>query len=66
MISVRVIKKINRIESFPAKIYLFKVNNRSTSKRCEICLKLTIKTPERRHDVLMFLLLILNILHTFF
>ena len=29
----------------PANIYLFKVNNRR--KRCEICSKLTIKTPER-------------------
>ena len=26
-----------------------KVNNRNTRKRCEICSKLTIKTPERRH-----------------
>ena len=31
----------------PANICLFKVNNRSTRKSCEICLKLTIKTPER-------------------
>ena len=30
-------------------IYMFKVNNRSTRKRGEICSKLTIKTPERRH-----------------
>ena len=29
----------------PAGIYLFKVNNRNTRARCEICLKLTIKTP---------------------
>ena len=29
-------------------IYLFKVNNKNTRKRCEICSKLTIKTPERR------------------
>ena len=28
---------------FPANIYLIKVNNRNTSKRYEICLKLTIK-----------------------
>ena len=34
---------------FPASIYLFKVNNRNTRKRCEICLKLTIKTPEQPH-----------------
>ena len=33
----------------PANIYLFKVNNRNTTKRCEICSKLTIKTPTRRH-----------------
>ena len=32
----------------PASIYLFKVNNRNTKKRNEICSKL-IKTPERRH-----------------
>ena len=30
-------------------IYLVRVNNRKTRKRCKICLKLTIKTPERRH-----------------
>ena len=28
-------------------IYLFKVNNINTRKKCEICSKLTIKTPER-------------------
>ena len=29
-------------------IYMFKVNNRNSRTRCEICSKLTIKTPERR------------------
>ena len=29
-------------------MYLFKVNNKNIRKRCKICLKLTIKTPERR------------------
>ena len=29
-------------------IYLFKVINRNNRKRCEICLKLMIKTPEQR------------------
>ena len=29
--------------------YMFKVNNRNTRIRCEICPKLTIKIPERRH-----------------
>ena len=33
----------------PAGIYLLKVNNRNTKTGCEICSKLTIKTPERRH-----------------
>ena len=28
---------------------MFKVNNRNTRKRCELCSKLTVKTPERRH-----------------
>ena len=31
--------------SDPANIYLFKVDNRNTRKKCEICSKLTIKTP---------------------
>ena len=51
-------------------IYLLKFNNRNTRTRCEICSKLTIKTPERRsgvfivnfehvsHLVIVFLLLI--------
>ena len=33
---------------FPVGIYLLKVNNRNARARCEICSKLTIKTPERR------------------
>ena len=32
--------------SIQAGIYLLKVNNRNTRTRCEICSKLTIKTPE--------------------
>ena len=32
----------------PANIYLFKVNNKNTRKRCEICAYLTMKTPEPR------------------
>ena len=55
---------------------MFKVNNRNSRKRCEICSKLTIKTLERHqwgrpdvfivnfehisHLVLVFLLLTLN------
>ena len=31
----------------PVNIYLFKVINRNTRKRSEICSKLTLKTPER-------------------
>ena len=60
----------------PVDISLLKVNDRNTRTRCEIYLKLTIKTPERRqlrssnvfivnfehvsHFVLMFLLRTLN------
>ena len=62
--------------AYSAKIYLFKVNNKNTRKKCEICSKLTLKTPERcqrrlsvafvvnfehiSHLLLMFLLLTLN------
>ena len=33
---------------YQGNVYLFKVNNRTTSKRCKISSKLTIKTPKRR------------------
>ena len=52
--------------NYLANIYLFKVSNRNTSKRCEICSKLTIKTSEVinfehvSHLFLVFLLLTLN------
>ena len=36
---------------FPAGNYMFNFNSRNTKKRCEICLKLAIKTPERRSIV---------------
>ena len=61
---------------YPSGIYLLKVNSRNTTASCEICSKLTIKTPERRqwhcscvfivnfehisHIVLVFLFLTLN------
>ena len=37
------------LKPYPAGSYMFKVNNRNTRTRCEICSKLTIKTLERRH-----------------
>ena len=33
-----------------AGIYLLKVSNRNTRKMCEICPKLSVKTPERRRS----------------
>ena len=36
--------------NIPAGVYLLKVNNRNTRKRCEICSKLTMKIPERRRS----------------
>ena len=43
----------NNFSAIPANIYLFKVNNRNIRKRCEICSKLTIKTPARhQHDTI--------------
>ena len=33
----------------PAGNYIFNVKNRNTGASCEICLKLSIETPERRH-----------------
>ena len=42
------IKYAQNCKIYPAGNYMFKVNNRNTRTRCEICSKLTIKTPERR------------------
>ena len=36
-------------KKYPDVIYLFKVNNENTRTMCEICSKLTVKTPEWRH-----------------
>ena len=55
--------------SNPAEIYMFKVNKRNTRTRCEICSKLTIKTPEQRrvftanfeHIPLLVLVLLLTL-----
>ena len=38
----------SNLKKKPPNIYLFKVNNRNTRKRCGICSKLTTKAPERR------------------
>ena len=43
------IKKRKRKRN-PAGNYMFKVNNKNTRTTCEICSKLTIKIPERRHN----------------
>ena len=37
---------MNFIEKFPANTYLFNVNNRNSRKRCEMCSKLIMNTPE--------------------
>ena len=50
--------------TIPAGNYMFKVNNRNTRTRCEICWKLTIKIPEATGVVLVSFLLTLNIFHT--
>ena len=50
-------------------IYLLKVNNRNIRTRCEICSKLTKKTPEQRQERrsgVFIVRLTLNIFHTLF
>ena len=37
------------LSAYPTNTYLLNVNNKNTRKRCEICSKLTITTPERSH-----------------
>ena len=51
------------VSKFAAGNYIFKVNNRNTRTRCEICSKLTIKTPERRQERLNFGVFIVNFEH---
>ena len=61
---------VEEIDCYPAGNNIFKVNNRNTKTKCEICSKLTIKIPERRifivnfehisYLVLVFLLLTLS------
>ena len=41
-------RKDNSFNAFSTGNYMFKVNDKNTKTRCEICPKLTIKTPERR------------------
>ena len=40
---------VTKFKVYPANLNLFKVSNRKIRKRCQLCLNLTIKTPERRH-----------------
>ena len=44
-----VLMLIEQFQTFPASKYMFKVNNRNTRRRREICSKLIIKTPEQCH-----------------
>ena len=39
----------NKTTLYQLSIYLFQVNNRNTRAKCEMCSKLTIKTPEWHH-----------------
>ena len=55
------------IQQYSTNFSMFKVNNRSTIKRWEICSNLTIKTLERRHwHSSCVFLLALDLLYTFF
>ena len=42
------IESLFALSNNPAGNYMFKVNNRNSITRCEICSKFTIKIPERR------------------
>ena len=46
----------NKFNAFLIGINMFKVNKKNTRTRCEIYLKLTIKTPERR----LFVIFVFN------
>ena len=46
--------------TIPAGNYMFKINNRNTGKKCEICSKLIVNFEHISHLVLVFLLLLLS------
>ena len=50
--------KLQVWDIYLAGIYLFKINNRNTRKRFEICSKVTMKTPEQRHWRCSFLFIV--------
>ena len=39
---------VGKLVSYTDGNYMFKVDNKNTRRRCEICSKLTIKAPERQ------------------
>ena len=53
------------LTNYRVNIYLLKVNNRYTRKRCEICSNLQIKTLERRQWHILFIVTFENISHFF-
>ena len=55
---------LTKEETNPTDIYLFKVTNINTRRKCELCLKLMIKTPERRRSD-VFIVNMEHILHLF-
>ena len=60
MLSFKIKIKIRLLGQFSANKYMLKFNNRSTTKRCGICLKLIIRAPKRcATDVALFSLLFL-------
>ena len=54
----RFYRHLHKTYQYPAGNCMFKVNNRNTRPRCEICSMLTIKIPERRHWLLRLLFFI--------
>ena len=57
-----------KVNIFPDIVYLFKVNDRNTRKRCESYSKLTIKSPPKRRQERHFGVFIVHfehILHLF-
>ena len=54
--------------SSPAGNFRFKVNDRNTKTRCQICTKLTIKTPDKFEHILYLVLvfLLLTLISIFF
>ena len=58
----KILRKMANYNPHPANIYLFKINNRNTRKRCKTCSKLTINVLIVNFEHISYLFLVFLLL----